>query len=55
MAVNIAILILDFLFVKSMPTAVMYGSLIWVMISTPILLYIAMRSARERIESKNVK
>ena len=54
LAINIIILLLDFLFVSSLSDVIVYASLIWVMVSTPILLYLAMRSVRERIE-KDVK
>ena len=50
LAINIIILLLDFLFVSSLSDMIVYASLIWVMVSTPILLYLAMRSVRERIE-----
>ncbi len=50
LAINIIILLLDFLFVSSLSDVIVYASLIWVMVSTPILLYLAMRSVRERIE-----
>ena len=50
LAINIIILLLDFLFVSSLNDVIVYASLIWVMVSTPILLYLAMRSVRERIE-----
>lgn len=50
LAINIIILLLDFLFVSSLSDVIIYASLIWVMVSTPILLYLAMRSVRERIE-----
>ena len=50
LAINIIILLLDFLFVSSLSDMIAYASLIWVMVSTPILLYLAMRSVRERIE-----
>lgn len=54
LAVNILILILDFVFVASMPKAVMYGSLVYVMISTPLLLYLSLSSLRKSI-NKDVK
>lgn len=50
LAINIIILLLDFLFVSSLSDVIVYASLIWVMVSTPILLYLSMRSVRERIE-----
>ncbi len=54
LAVNIVILIIDFLLVDMMETWLLYTGLIWIMVSTPILLYLAMRGARDRIE-KNAK
>lgn len=49
LAVNIVILIVDFLMVKAMPTWLLYTGIVWIMISTPILLYLAMRGVRDRI------
>lgn len=53
MAINIVILILDFIFVDKMATWLLYTGLVWIMVSTPILLYLAMRGVRDGI--KNAK
>ena len=50
MGVNIILLIADFLFFGSMSRTMLYANLVWIMVSTPILLYIAMKAVRKRIE-----
>ncbi len=54
MAVNIIVLIIDVIFFASMSKTILYANLVWIMVSTPILLFIAMKSVRKRIE-KDVK
>ncbi len=50
MGLNIILLILDFIFFSEMAKSLLYANLVWIMVSTPILLYIAMKAARKRIE-----
>ena len=50
MGVNIILLIVDFVFYGTMSKTLLYANLVWIMVSTPILLYLSMKSASRRIE-----
>ena len=50
MGVNIVLLLIDFIFFGSMAKTLLYANLIWIMVSTPILLYLSMKAVRKRIE-----
>ena len=50
MGINIILLILDFIFFATISRTLLYANLVWIMVSTPMLLYLSMSQARKRIE-----